>query len=580
MGVAAFLIVVISLAQDGHDVLALLLKSRLAQQRGQLELALQLAEQACSQSPPTADSLFQRAEIFMEIFSRGGSLIEEEKLLRMLVEGMERFPRDFRFSGALGRLLFEQPGMARQVQAPNADACLQRSLDQIDPASPELLPDRAETLALLGQIEMVRDPLAASRHFSDALGLMPELEWTWLQAALSLERAGLLRSSRSSYRQFLELADYIPASSQTAVSGALLRLDALLEPGQETLLPLQKFLEEHREETALQWDFIDFFARFGAFSQVRTLLSWMPEPLRQHVQFGIMQVRVLQQQGAYEEALAIALENLERFPHGEPSRHLFSLALDAALLSKQPVPLDRLNNLAHLAGQQDFMRLQWAALQGGREDWFEIETSHPFVLSIRQLGRSAGGSVAHAVLRARLAMAQQNPRVALAFFQQLPRSILNRDPELQLEMADAHALAGQTDQAFKMYQSLLRRNWQSSSLYNNYGYFLLLDGKDLGKARRLIERSLQIDPSCTSCLDSLGWALFLLGETEQAKTYLEKALAADGNDPVKWEHMGDVLAALDRRTEAERFWSQCMTSREERHLSQVFFTLLDKLDPP
>lgn len=580
MGVAAFLILLLPLAQEGHSVLALLLKSRLAQQRGQLELALQLAEQACGESPASADSHFQQAEILVELLGRRSSLLEEEKLLRLLLDGMNRFPDDFRFSGALGRLLVDQPAMARQVPAPSALVCLQRSLEKIDPALPELVPDRADTLALLGQVELGRDPLAASRYLTKALALMPEMEWAWLQAAQSLERAGLLRSARHCYRQFLEGTDYIPASSRWSAQGAVLRLSALLEPGQESLDALQTFLKENAGENALHWDFVDFFARYGAFSQVLALLSSMPQVVREHVQFGLMQARILVLQGSYDEALEVALLTLDRFPQGEPSRHLFSLALEAALLCKAPVSPDRLTRFAPLVGQQDLSRLQWAALQNSREDWFELESDHPFVVAIRQYGRREGSEIAFAILKARLAVAHQMPRLALPFYEDLPNSLVSRESELQLEMADAYALAGQTERAFRMYQRLLHQKRDSPSLYNNYGYFLLLEGRELAKAQQLVERSLQMDPSCVSCLDSMGWALFRSGEADQARLFLEKALLVDAKDPVKLEHLGDVMAALGRQEDAERYWSLCLSSRDELHLSRTFFQLLDKLDPP
>ncbi len=56
-------------------------------------------------------------------------------------------------------------------------------------------------------------------------------------------------------------------------------------------------------------------------------------------------------------------------------------------------------------------------------------------------------------------------------------------------------------------------------------------------------------------IDSLGWVLYRRGQVEKARKQLERAAKLpDGQDPVIWEHLGDVYDHLKMPAEAQGAW--------------------------
>ena len=76
-------------------------------------------------------------------------------------------------------------------------------------------------------------------------------------------------------------------------------------------------------------------------------------------------------------------------------------------------------------------------------------------------------------------------------------------------------------------------------------------GSNLEEAQRLIEKALALSPGNGAYLDSLGWVLFKRGRAGEALDPLSRAAELLAGDATVREHLGDVLAAVGRRTEAE-----------------------------
>jgi tetratricopeptide (TPR) repeat protein len=60
-------------------------------------------------------------------------------------------------------------------------------------------------------------------------------------------------------------------------------------------------------------------------------------------------------------------------------------------------------------------------------------------------------------------------------------------------------------------------------------------------------------------VDSLGWVLYRRGQVEQARQELERAARLpEGEDPVIWEHLGEVYWALHLNADARRAWQHAV----------------------
>src|SRR5262249_30424554 len=111
---------------------------------------------------------------------------------------------------------------------------------------------------------------------------------------------------------------------------------------------------------------------------------------------------------------------------------------------------------------------------------------------------------------------------------------------------------------------------------NDLGYLWADQNKNLDRAEELIRKAITIDRrqhrtfspvaagkqdgpakdiDHAAYVDSLGWVLFRRGKVDEARHELERATALpDGEDPVIWEHLGDVYHHLRDAARARTAW--------------------------
>jgi tetratricopeptide (TPR) repeat protein len=121
----------------------------------------------------------------------------------------------------------------------------------------------------------------------------------------------------------------------------------------------------------------------------------------------------------------------------------------------------------------------------------------------------------------------------------------------------------QYDRAYADFRKAIELNPNDASVLNYLGYSLVERGVDLAEGRKLIERAFKLKPEDGYIIDSLGWAMFLMGETDQAVVHLEKAVESDPSDPTINEHLGDAYWKIGRRQEALFQWRRALTLAPE-----------------
>jgi tetratricopeptide (TPR) repeat protein len=90
---------------------------------------------------------------------------------------------------------------------------------------------------------------------------------------------------------------------------------------------------------------------------------------------------------------------------------------------------------------------------------------------------------------------------------------------------------------------------------NNYAYFLSLRNTNLDKAEAMSKKSNELSKANSSYLDTYAWILYAQKKYSDAKIWMEKALAVDGNkSPVLLEHYGDILYQLDMKDLSMEYW--------------------------
>jgi tetratricopeptide (TPR) repeat protein len=90
---------------------------------------------------------------------------------------------------------------------------------------------------------------------------------------------------------------------------------------------------------------------------------------------------------------------------------------------------------------------------------------------------------------------------------------------------------------------------------NALGYTLVDRTRQHKEGLKLIEDALAQTPDSGAVLDSMGWALHRMGRNDDALGYLERAKRRI-NDPEVDLHLGEVLLALNRKTDARDVWTK------------------------
>lgn len=89
----------------------------------------------------------------------------------------------------------------------------------------------------------------------------------------------------------------------------------------------------------------------------------------------------------------------------------------------------------------------------------------------------------------------------------------------------------------------------------NYLAYMWADrGIKLEQAGAYIHKALAQEPDNGAFLDTQGWILYRKGDFSNAYKFLKRALRQTGDDPVIYEHLGDVCAALNNFGAARKWW--------------------------
>ncbi len=120
--------------------------------------------------------------------------------------------------------------------------------------------------------------------------------------------------------------------------------------------------------------------------------------------------------------------------------------------------------------------------------------------------------------------------------------------------------AGDSDLAVEMLRKSIQLDPANAAQACNYlGYMWVERGEHLEEALNLTKHAVELAPGEAAYLDSLGWCYFKLGDYQNALLYLQKSVEKlDEQEPVIFEHLGDVFAATGKTAEAVANWKKAL----------------------
>jgi tetratricopeptide (TPR) repeat protein len=154
--------------------------------------------------------------------------------------------------------------------------------------------------------------------------------------------------------------------------------------------------------------------------------------------------------------------------------------------------------------------------------------------------------------------------------------------DIRNTLSNVYSAAKRTDEAAEQLRLVLEQDPNDATANNDLGYLWADEGKNLEEAEKLIRKALALDrddrtkgkalgPDTdhenAAYVDSLGWVLFRLGKFADARKELERAVSyADGrDDPVVWDHLGDVCSRLNDVARARECWQKAVGLYDQGH---------------
>lgn len=145
----------------------------------------------------------------------------------------------------------------------------------------------------------------------------------------------------------------------------------------------------------------------------------------------------------------------------------------------------------------------------------------------------------------------------------------------------AYERAGDWARAEGDFTRALELSPEQPYVMNYLAYTWVEMGKNLPEARRMLERAVELRPNDGNIVDSLGWALFKLGDLAGAVRWMERAVELEPRNAVINDHLGDVYWSAGRRAEAQFQWQRALRlDPEPAEIPKIEAKLRDGLRAP
>ena len=126
--------------------------------------------------------------------------------------------------------------------------------------------------------------------------------------------------------------------------------------------------------------------------------------------------------------------------------------------------------------------------------------------------------------------------------------------ELHFNLGTAYDKLDRFDEVVKAMEQALELDPEHADALNYLGYSYADRGINIEEAVELTQRAVAIKPHNGYYVDSLAWALFKVGRTDEALEMMQRAVALVSDDPVIYEHLGEIFLLQEEHEKAREAW--------------------------
>ncbi len=174
----------------------------------------------------------------------------------------------------------------------------------------------------------------------------------------------------------------------------------------------------------------------------------------------------------------------------------------------------------------------------------------------RAAGLKPGNSETHLLLGLSYLQADKFERATSAFEKGLEYH--PNDEDLRFNLGAAYDKLDRFPDVVREMEAVLALNPDHTDALNYLGYSYADRGINGEEAVELTRRAVALKPDNGAYVDSLGWALFKVGKVAEALRELQRAAELVEDDPVIFEHLGEIYLIQEHRDAAKAAWIRAL----------------------
>ena len=129
-----------------------------------------------------------------------------------------------------------------------------------------------------------------------------------------------------------------------------------------------------------------------------------------------------------------------------------------------------------------------------------------------------------------------------------------KNADLHFNLGTAYDKLNRFDDVVRAMETAIKLDPHHADALNYLGYSYADRGIRIDQAVSLTKQAVALKPDNGYYVDSLGWAFFKSGMLNEALAELKRAAALVGDDPVIYEHLGDIYAKQQNLSDAREAW--------------------------
>jgi len=129
-----------------------------------------------------------------------------------------------------------------------------------------------------------------------------------------------------------------------------------------------------------------------------------------------------------------------------------------------------------------------------------------------------------------------------------------KSADLHFNLGTVYDKLNRFDDVVRAMETAIKLDPHHADALNYLGYSYAERGVKIDQALSLTKQAVALKPSNGYYVDSLAWALFKSGLVTEALTEMRRAVALAGDDPVLYEHLGDIYAKQRNLSDARESW--------------------------